>query len=953
MDTHNRFIKLLTISVDKQDLLLYGFSVPTRQASRSWKKKRDKRKLDVSSAILLPEEADAFEQRLSGENGIPMEDLTLPAPELVPRKPVLSYGTDCKAPAPVAQLCCVHELWNVQKEELFQQVQAALGSQGKALYQDTQALLAQLREECGVDFSRHGARLGNYEHYDDIPLCCPLEIHCDKESQGKRMLVEKPTDWTRPLVVNFAARRQERVLFNQIRFLNPEDTRAEFTAEETVSLCTVYAWDRETGELVFFKSSSLCNEIMISLSMGGTGRVVCDPWTESLHSAAPNRSDVIREKIETVRPHSSDCPIHIGGKAPITAARVGEQLLSPYRAKPCKGVFIPKNQKDGEIGSFLKIKEYLEQDGICRAVIADPYFSIPATAKMLSRIENANLELTVVTSLTGTDPDTKKEKVDIVEDYRQFLRDNTLVLHEKLRLCNLYRGKDPVFHDRYLIRYHADGSIDGFLLSNSLNSMGQFYPFVTAPLEPEVCLSVAEYLEQLQDGEFQKKQPKKERISCEILYDYRNRHSVQPPPPAEPAGQEWLAHWREQSIPAEELPEALEAVLCHWDESRDEACRALSLLGAHTYPWTATDLAALLREKPGIVEGYIDWFSAKVREVEGAHKHQGIESGPEELKLWGLLAGKAKPSRVGFSMLLKDPSHVYYRGCGWMTGGSCLLLALDQAQFTALMTETCSPLMLNCLTVYLSTRPWSEPLYRCLLSSENPCVRLLAVHWPSFLLDWDRGGLTPEAILPLLDTLEPGPRLLQSARLLSEAAFHTRNSRPDPGCLPELLPALIKRTATTLPLCTPEERQTGLHWLHDSEACSQCALYLDISARLGEGPIRDELLDKAVVVMQEYLTAPHYDHDISRHIALCLDAMEARFGSQVERELHKRLVDWTVFEDATEPTLRDYGYKRWNDAHLRARWQIRLLRAFLERHPQADKTSKCLDLWETRVEIIR
>lgn len=194
MDTHNRFIKLLTISVDKQDLLLYGFSVPTRQASRSWKKKRDKRKLDVSSAILLPEEADAFEQRLIGKNSIPMEDLTLPAPELVPRKPVLSYGTDWKAPAPVAQLCCVHELWNVQKEELFQQVQAALGSQGKALYQDTQALLAQLREECGVDFSRHGARLGNYEHYDDIPLYCPLEVHCDKESQGKRMLVEKPAD---------------------------------------------------------------------------------------------------------------------------------------------------------------------------------------------------------------------------------------------------------------------------------------------------------------------------------------------------------------------------------------------------------------------------------------------------------------------------------------------------------------------------------------------------------------------------------------------------------------------------------------------------------------------------------------------------------------------------------------------------------------------------------------
>ena len=954
MNTRNRFIKLLTISADEQDLLLYGFSVPTEQAPRPWKKKKDKRKLDVSSAILLSEEAEAFEQRLTGKDGITLKELTLPALELAPRKPALSYGTDWKAPAPLAQLSCVHELWNVQKEGLVQQIQAALGSQGKPLYQDIRALLAQLREECGVDFSRHGARLGNYEHYDDIPLRCPLEIRCDKESQGKRMLVEKPVGWTRPLVVNFAARRQERVLFNQVRFLGPEDTRAEFTAEETVGLCTVYAWDRETGELVFFKSSSLCSEIMISLSMGGTSRVVRDPWTESLHSAAPNRSGVIREKVETVRPHSSDCPIHIGGKVPITAAaRVGEQLLSPYRTKPCKGVFIPKNQKDGEIGSFLKIKEYLEQDGICRAVIADPYFSVPTTAKMLSRIENTNLELTVVSSLTGTDPDTEEKKNNIVETYRQFLRDNALGLHEKLRLCNLYRGKDPVFHDRYLIRYHDDGSIDGFLLSNSLNSMGQFYPFVTAPLEAEVCLSVAEYLDQLQDEEFQKKQPKKERIFCKVLYDYRDRFSVQKPPPAEPEGQEWLTRWKDRNIPAGELPEALEAVLCHWEESREEACRALSLLGGYTHYWNATDLATLLREKPDIAEGYIAWFSAKVRGTEGERRHQGIEAGSEEFKLWSLLAGKAEPSRVGFSMLLEDPSHVYYRGCGWMSGGSCLLLALDQARFTALMEDTCSPLMLNCLTERLSIWLWSEPLYRCLLGSKNSCVRLLAVHWPGFLLDRDQGVLTPETVLPLLDSLEPGPRLLQSARLLSEAAFRIRNPRSDPGCWSELLPALIERTAAALPLCTPGERQTGLYWLHDCEECSRCALHLEVASQLEEGPIRDELLDRAVAVMREYLTAPRFDHDISRHIALCLNALEARFGPQAEQELHKRLVDWAVFEDATEPVLRDYDYTRWSDAHLRARWQIRLLRAFLERHPKAEKTPKCLNLWENRVEIMR
>ena len=90
MNFENRFIKLMTICVDGQERLLYGFSVSTAQAPRPWRQNRDKRKLNVSFSILSPDEAEQFEQSLMGTEDVSLGELTLSAPELFPRSPVLS-----------------------------------------------------------------------------------------------------------------------------------------------------------------------------------------------------------------------------------------------------------------------------------------------------------------------------------------------------------------------------------------------------------------------------------------------------------------------------------------------------------------------------------------------------------------------------------------------------------------------------------------------------------------------------------------------------------------------------------------------------------------------------------------------------------------------------------------------------------------------------------------------
>ena len=141
----------------------------------------------------------------------------------------------------------------------------------------------------------------------------------------------------------------------------------------------------------------------------------------------------------------------------------------------------------------MQVRAYIEQSSVCKAVIADPYFSARAAEKLLTRIQRTDLELEIITSLGSLDPDTN-QKSNVCEETRAFLQRTAPLLHNNLLVRNLTRGEKGVFHDRYLIRYHKDGTIDGFLLSNSLNSMAQKFPLVIAPLEHRVCMEVCEYL---------------------------------------------------------------------------------------------------------------------------------------------------------------------------------------------------------------------------------------------------------------------------------------------------------------------------------------------------------------------------------------------------------------------------------------------------------------------------
>ena len=724
MQEKNRFIKLLLFSTTEGEVLLYGFSSPTNQPFLPWKqRKRSKKHQSVLTAILPFQEAEIFEKSLTQENALSIAKITMKSPQLVIRPMVLVNDTHLRQHGPVVEYSYLKELWNVQKEALFQEILHAFGTDGKELYQNVQDLIQWCQEECGIDFFSQGHRFGNFEHYQPSPLGTGFKILTHKELELKKVTIQKTEVFSQELMVNCAAEHCERWLINQTKLLPVEESYIEFTAEEPMSRVVVQIWDKETGELLFASDSTIMLKISLNMNFGSSSYHIRDSWTKKLLQSASNRKREIEESIETVRRITTNQPVSVKSsfQTEIDAAlETGGRLLTDYRKARCLGAFIPNTGKDGEIDSFLKIREYLADSTVNRVILADPYFSVPAAEKLLTRIPRTNLQLDIITCLGMTNPDTG-ERSDICKEYEKFLLSNAKLLHGHLSMRNLRRGNKPVFHDRYLLRFHNDHRIDGFLLSNSLNKMGQNYPFVIAPLEHEVALEVCEYLTEMCDAKIQGKRPSKEQIICDVLYDSAvklaacDKKEISPSPL-----KKWL--WPQccengrNAVPKEQLPVAVTEIWSHWGQNNESVCRALGELCSTVFQWSTEDVAEALKKNYGAAEEFLIWFSAFAEEKEQRMVHDRNGINDPEYTLWALLHDRATTSAASFHFLFDQAGHIWYQEVGWLRESYCLMLELDPAAFLLLLDNCKSPLMFDVLASRMSFYSWSD---RLLLSSSE------------------------------------------------------------------------------------------------------------------------------------------------------------------------------------------------------------------------------------------
>ncbi|MCC8125926.1 MAG: hypothetical protein LIO92_00790 [Clostridiales bacterium] len=883
------------------------------------------------------QEAAEFLESLTLPGMISMGKVAFPSPELYKRAPVLSEDTEVRPAQPVSGYQKLIEYWNIHKKDTLGRAREILGGDGRELYEREKELLSWMCRESGVNFIREGRRFGNVEVYFPPVYQDGFRIKIHKEDGLKRTTVRKVIPVMEDLIVNCTAECRGRCILNQTRlFPSKAGTDIlEFWAEEPMSHVEIRIWDQSSGELVFSEKSTLMMRVVVGVNIGSTTYHIQDPWSEKLLKAASNRRNVIKKKIETVMRTSSDRPIDIKSKTHTfldDAMEEGRQLFAGYSLKPAKGAFIPVKEKDGEIESFLKIREYIDEDSVREVLLADPYFSVQAAVKVLPRIRHMDVSLTILTSLGDKDPDTDddrnsngckdsdtKQKTDIVEEYKEILRKNAAIMPGKLRIYNLRRGKSQVFHDRYLIRTRKDGTIEGFLLSNSLNSMGQFYPFVITPMEREVCLDVWEYLNSLADPEIQKGVPAKQRISRETLFDSSVR----------------LAASGSDRKPEEDQPQMPDISQEQWK---------IWCSGEHP-----GDMLDAIRGTEGGEELFLAGFIPAAREEETRQKreHRGRGLEDPEYMIWALLQGRAKPDRQGFSRLFESAGHIWYSQGRWLAGGYRILLSLCPEAYLDLMKETSSPLMFDQLAKRMLFDNWSDDLYRMVAGADALCLRLLGAEW----LDREvrLGKISTEQVTSVWERLTGEKRLFQAVRLLSRLTFSFRTHPSTKKEIPEgesICKWLEETIARELPGCPEDCRKEALDWLHDCKAVSRVELHLRVAERITEPSVRGEVLDSAIEIAKRELFKISFRADWSELIELYLRGMEERYGSQAETQILKTVMSWEAFETAAEPGLKDYDYHKWSRASLRAEWQMKILRSFCQNHPESIEMKKWLEEWQ-------
>ena len=378
--------------------------------------------------------------------------------------------------------------------------------------------------------------------------------------------------------------------------------------------------------------------------------------------------------------------------------RLEEQAQKWFRS-PSGAQFFPQGQNSQEGTGLLDFAEWFKKllsgPNLGRVVVADPYFDALGIDHIAgAEVAGLHCQIITYTELKTSDdagvsprnqgelPPRAKRLQDACSHYWPYLSGIKFEILDLRRKQGVGQSPRPVFHDRMIVRLDKQGApLDGYHLSNSLQSAAVNFPLLATPIPSDILPTVWRYVQTLEQGQAPSRDP--DAYETVKLIDT----SARPEPPAEDEEEQVRQAnllWNHAPVPpddasslASRLPELVTRLGVADDEAFPSLWASLTNWVYQSTLWNET--VGGLAQSPALLvklEGYLAVFQVKAATRVDESVAQALsfmaqrfdtalQAAPEHLfdRLLDVRAraGEAREARLAACVLLKGAPDRFVR----------------------------------------------------------------------------------------------------------------------------------------------------------------------------------------------------------------------------------------------------------------------------------------------------
>ncbi len=399
-----------------------------------------------------------------------------------------------------------------------------------------QILTGQLKKATGFDMTKESApRIGNIEWYrlpvsdsDLVSLISYGAIKDDGTAKGVGIYLRALGQPSKNVLIRCRIINGEEISLDQVKEMvwGDSDITLDFFSQQPVSEIEVTVWEKDADGIanILFEQSSICIRSMrtrMSLigSQINSGRI-------NLLNKLAGKEQYKKTDLAKYNRSTSASVLETGGydkDSWVSSSRSVMDFMKKLYPQKSEGHFFlngwdKEKEQSGQLSFIEWIFKLISGDQRGGLIFIDPYFDEDAI-EIFANARTTNTQFRIVTCTQHREKqDLEDKEVTPTSDGVEAAQDEGLTgTAQKIRnacerfkpllkglelyvndLVSIARGKQQIFHDRYLLLLDREGNITcGFHLSNSLQGATRKAPLLVTPIPVDILPSVYAYVENL------------------------------------------------------------------------------------------------------------------------------------------------------------------------------------------------------------------------------------------------------------------------------------------------------------------------------------------------------------------------------------------------------------------------------------------------------------------------